>query len=163
MLIRHHHTFLMLLNRSNRDKGIITTVEESETPSYNVGGFHSAPIFSSKIVWATVPAWVISLYSALWSAMLDSLKAVHIDLELNKSAPKSVPGSKALGKMWQRIYQRLPLPSSWRRQSPSPSPRVATVIRSTAKKTILLDYGEWPIWNGVKAMKTGHILLGVCL
>ncbi|KAK0741353.1 hypothetical protein B0T18DRAFT_449732 [Schizothecium vesticola] len=155
-------TLLMLLNKSNHKKGI-ATVRESEAPHYDARGFQSTPIFSLKIVWATVPAWIISLYSALWSAMLDSLKAVHTDLELNKSAQKPIPGIKALGKVWQSIYQRLPLPSSWRRQSPPPSPQTASVVHSTAKRTMLLDYGEWPIYNGYKAMRTGHILLGVCL
>jgi hypothetical protein len=28
---------------------------------------------------------------------------------------------------------------------------------------MLLDYGQWPIRNGYKAMRAGHILLGVCL
>lgn len=154
-------TLLTLLNRSNRDKGI-ATVEDSETSHYDARGFQSAPIFSSKIVWATVPAWIISAYSALWSAMLDSLKAVHTDLELNKGRQKP-SGSKALGKLWQGIYQRLPLPSSWRRQSPSPSAQAAPVARSTAKRTMLLDYGEWPVLNGFRAIWAGHIFLGICL
>lgn len=155
-------TLLTLLNRSNHDKGI-ATVEDSETAHYDARGFQSAPIFSSKIVWATVPAWIISAYSALWSAMLDSLKAVHTDLKLNKERQKPIPGSKALGTLWQGIYRRLPLPSSWRRQSPFPPAQAASVVRSTAKRTMLLDYGEWPVLNGFRAIWAGHALLGICL
>lgn len=155
-------TLLTLLNRSNRDKGI-ATVEDSETSHYDARGFQSAPIFSSKIVWATVPAWIVSAYSALWSAMLDSLKAVHTDLELNKERQKPMPGSKTLGALWQGIYRRLPLPSSWRQQSPSPPAQAVPLARSTAKRTMLLDDGEWPVLNGFRAIWAGHTLLGICL
>ncbi|KAK1829125.1 hypothetical protein QBC39DRAFT_392809 [Podospora conica] len=157
-------TLLMLLKRSDSNKGI-ATVQESDTPSYDEArGFKSAPIFSSKIVWATVPAWIISAYSALWSAMLDALMAVHTDIELNKKYQKPLLGRrKTLGKLWQRFYQSLPLPSAWRRQSPAPPPQSAQAGHSTAKRTILLDYGEWPILNGFKAFRTGHIILGFSL
>lgn len=136
---------------SQRNNGL-ATVPDNNNASFDSKGFHPASIWSSSIVWATVPAWIISAYSSLWSAMLEALKKVQPTLELDR--PNVTRHSSALVReTWKQrllsIFGR------------KPSPPQATPPRSTAKRTLLLDYGEWPVLNGFKAIKQGHILLGI--
>ncbi|KAM0417010.1 hypothetical protein ACHAPT_012976 [Fusarium lateritium] len=143
----------ILWQKSQRNNGLVA-VPDNDNASFDSDGFHSAPILSSSIVWATVPAWIISAYSSLWSAMLDALKKLQPTLELDK--PNPTRRSRAL--VWGAWKQRL-----WsvfgRKPSSPPSPK--TPARSTAKSTLLLDYGEWPVLNGIKAIRQGHVLLGI--
>ncbi|KAK1750782.1 hypothetical protein QBC47DRAFT_435826 [Echria macrotheca] len=156
-------TIYALIDKSRREKGV-ATVGDSQSPLFDSAGFHPAPILSSSIVWTTVPAWIISAYSALWSAMLDDLKKAHATLELRKWEQTRLPGAGAWCTFWERVWRKLPLPSTFRRwlQSP-PLPAAAPPRCSTAKKTLLLDYGEWPVLNGIGAIFAGHTLLGLCL
>ncbi|RSL97653.1 hypothetical protein CDV31_012931 [Fusarium ambrosium] len=137
---------------SERDNGL-ATVPDNDNASFDSKGFHPASIWSSSIVWATVPAWIISAYSSLWSAMLEALKKVQPTLELDR--PNATRRSSVV--VWDAWKQRL-FSIFGRQPTPSPS-RVPT--RSTAKRTLLLDYGEWPVLNGFKAIKQGHVLLGI--
>ncbi|KAJ4313315.1 hypothetical protein N0V84_009492 [Fusarium piperis] len=136
---------------SQRDNGL-AAVPDNDNASFDSTGFHPASIWSSSIVWATVPAWIISAYSSLWSAMLEALKKVQPTLELDR--PNSTRRSSIM--VWEAWKQRL---LSIFGRKPSPPPTVPT--RSTAKRTLLLDYGEWPVLNGLKAIKQGHVLLGI--
>ncbi|KAK0705683.1 hypothetical protein B0H67DRAFT_594740 [Lasiosphaeris hirsuta] len=161
-------TIYALSDKSRREKGI-ATVGDSQGPSFDSAGFHPAPILSSSVVWTTVPAWILSAYSALWSAMLDDLREVHATLELRKWEQKRLPGADA----WQRFRRTLglkkiivPLPRAWRwwlQTRTPPLPAAAPERCSTAKHTLLLDYGEWPVLNGLGAISSGHTLLGLCL
>ncbi|EWY94862.1 hypothetical protein FOYG_04015 [Fusarium oxysporum NRRL 32931] len=117
-------TICALWHRSNTNNGHVT-VGDNRDPSFDSRGFHPPPILNSSIVWATVPAWIMSAYSSLWSAMLDSLKKVYLLLELEKENQKHIPFVEIL--------------------------------------TLLLDYGEWPVINGIRAALVGHVLLGFCL
>ncbi|RSL43788.1 hypothetical protein CEP54_014939 [Fusarium duplospermum] len=137
---------------SQRDNGL-ATVPDNDNASFDLKGFHPASIWSSSIVWATVPAWIISAYSSLWSAMLEALKKVQPTLELDR--PNATRRSSAV--VWEAWKQRL-LSIFGRKPSSSPA---TTPTRSTAKRTLLLDYGEWPVLNGFKAIKQGHVLLGI--
>ncbi|KAM5350841.1 hypothetical protein ACJ41O_007346 [Fusarium nematophilum] len=154
-------TICALWHKSNRDNGI-ATVGDSQNPYFDSTGFHPAPILSSSIVWATVPAWLMSAYSSLWSAMLDALKKVHPMLELEKANQTRLPGAETWEKLWWRLGQKLSLFGVSPGQPPSPPPSTRAIC-STAKRTLLLDYGEWPILNGFKAIREGHVLLGICL
>ncbi|KAF4462837.1 hypothetical protein FALBO_10350 [Fusarium albosuccineum] len=147
-------TICGLWHKSNRDNGI-TTVGDSRNSYFDSAGFHAAPILSSSIVWATVPAWIISAYSSIWSAMLDALKKVYPMLELDKANMVRLPGAESLESLWKQFRQKLPVFSALPRSTPTDF--------STAKHTLLLDYGEWPILNALKAIRVGHNLLGICL
>ncbi|KAI8673264.1 hypothetical protein NCS55_00645600 [Fusarium keratoplasticum] len=137
---------------SQRNNGL-ATVPDNDNASFDSKGFHPASIWSSSIVWATVPAWIISAYSSLWSAMLEALKKVQPILELDR--PNATRHTSAL--VWETWKQRL-LSIVGRKPS---QPQMTTPTRSTAKRTLLLDYGEWPVLNGFKAIKQGHVLLGI--
>ncbi|KAJ4265379.1 hypothetical protein NW762_004667 [Fusarium torreyae] len=150
-----------LWHKSNHDNGI-ATVGDSQNASFDSTGFHPAPILSSSIIWATVPAWIISAYSSLWSAMIDALKKVHPILELEKAKVARQPGAKLFGGLWNRFWQKLRFLSTSSRQSPHLPPSNPTTC-STVERVLLLDYGEWPIINGVKAIRVGHVLLGICM
>ncbi|KAF5227176.1 hypothetical protein FANTH_14839 [Fusarium anthophilum] len=145
-------TISVLWHISNTNNGLVT-VGDNPDPSFDSKGFHPPPILSSSIVWATVPAWIMSAYSTLWSAMLDSLKKVYLLLELEKEQQKPLPGVKLFNQFWERHFRH----QSAQSQS---TPRTRG---STIEKTLLLDYGEWPVINGFRAMRTGHVLLGICL
>lgn len=153
-------TICGLWHKSKRDNGI-ATVGDSRNALFDSTGFHSAPILSSSIVWATVPAWIMSAYSSLWSAMLDALKKVHPMLELDKANQVRLPGAHLWETSWSRLQPKLPF---FGKQPCQPSPQPSTLpARSTVQSTLLLDYGEWPILNGLKAIRAGHVLLGICL
>ncbi|KAM6527678.1 hypothetical protein FALCPG4_008727 [Fusarium falciforme] len=137
---------------SQRDDGL-AAVPDNDNASFDSTGFHPASIWSSSIVWATVPAWIISAYSSLWSAMLEALKKVQPTLELDR--PNSTRRSSAV--VWEAWKQNL-LSIFGRKSNPRPT---TARTRSTAKRTLLLDYGEWPVLNGFKAIKQGHVLLGI--
>ncbi|KAF4985134.1 hypothetical protein FDECE_16793 [Fusarium decemcellulare] len=147
-------TICGLWHKSNRDNGI-TTVGDSRNSYFDSAGFHAAPILSSSIVWATIPAWIISAYSSIWSAMLDALKKVHPMLELDKANLVRLPGSELWERFWKQFRQKLHVFGALSPSTPADL--------STAKHTLLLDYGEWPILNAFKAIRVGHILLGICL
>lgn len=153
-------TICGLWHTSNRNNGI-ATVGDSQNSYFDSAGFHPAPILSSSVVWATVPAWIMSAYSALWSAMLDALKKVHPTLELDRPNQKRFPGADAWQRFRVKLWHKLRLPRSRRRPLPS-TPGVPNGC-STVKRTLLLDYGEWPVLNGLQALRAGHTLLGVCL
>ncbi|KAF5979221.1 hypothetical protein FBULB1_5823 [Fusarium bulbicola] len=85
--------------------------------------------------------------------MLDSLKKVYLLLELEKEQQKPLPGVELFTHFWERHFRH----QSAQSQS---TPRTRG---STIEKTLLLDYGEWPVINGFRAMRTGHVLLGICL
>ncbi|KAF5627122.1 hypothetical protein F52700_8605 [Fusarium sp. NRRL 52700] len=145
-------TISVLWHVSNTNNGLVT-VGDNPDPSFDAKGFHPTPILSSSIVWAAVPAWIMSAYSSLWSAMLDSLKKVYLLLELEKEHQKPLPGVKLFMQGLERCF---------RRQSPQ-SQSTQRTRGSTIEKTLLLDYGEWPVINGFRAMRAGHVLLGICL
>jgi hypothetical protein len=145
-------TISVLWHVSNTNNGL-ATVADSPDPSFDSKGFHPPSILSSSIVWATVPAWIMSAYSSLWSAMLDSLKKVYLLLELDKDLQKPVPGTELFLKIWKRYFRHQSTQSQSTPQSKG----------STIEKTLLLDYGEWPVINGFRAMRAGHGLLGICL
>ncbi|KAF5567601.1 hypothetical protein FPHYL_3224 [Fusarium phyllophilum] len=145
-------TISVLWHISNTNNGL-ATVGDNPDPSFDSKGFHPPPILSSSIVWATVPAWIVSAYSALWSAMLDSLKKVYLLLELEREHQRPLPGVELLEKICGKLFHR---------QSPQ-SQSTPQMKGSTLKKTLLLDYGEWPVINGFRAMRAGHVLLGICL
>ncbi|KAF4432134.1 hypothetical protein F53441_13853 [Fusarium austroafricanum] len=151
-------TIFSLWHYSNVNNGI-ATVGDSPDASFDSKGFHAPPILGSSIVWATVPAWIMSAYSSLWSAMLDSLKKVQPLLELEKAKQKPLPGAEACRAIAKWLSQRLSLSSTPSTKPPSgPSTKYSTI-----KNTLLLDYGEWPIINGFRAMRVGHVLVGICL
>ncbi|KAF4952514.1 hypothetical protein FGADI_6749 [Fusarium gaditjirri] len=145
-------TICVLWHISNTKNGL-ATVGDNPDPSFDSKGFHPPPILSSSIVWATIPAWIMAGYSSLWSAMLDSLKKVYLLLELDKDHQKPLPGVESFMRIWERGF---------RHQSPQ-SQSTPQMKGSTIKKTLLLDYGEWPVINGLRAMRAGHVLLGICL
>ncbi|CZR43773.1 uncharacterized protein FPRO_07310 [Fusarium proliferatum ET1] len=145
-------TISALWHISNTNNGLVT-VRDNPDPSFDSEGFHPPPILSSSIVWAAVPAWIMSAYSSLWSAMLDSLKKIYLLLELDKEHQKPLPGVELFMRIWKRRF---------RHQSPQ-SQSTPQNKGSTIEKTLLLDYGEWPVINGFRAMRAGHVLLGICL
>ncbi|KAI1039989.1 hypothetical protein LB505_006026 [Fusarium chuoi] len=145
-------TISALWHISNTNNGLVT-VGDNPDPSFDSKGFHPPPILSSSIVWAAVPAWIMSAYSSLWSAMLDSLKKVSLLLELDKEHQRSLPGVELFMQVWKRTFHH---------QSPH-SQSTPQSKGSTIEKTLLLDYGEWPVINGFRAMRSGHVLLGICL
>ncbi|KAF5668765.1 hypothetical protein FDENT_11694 [Fusarium denticulatum] len=145
-------TISILWHISNTNNGLVT-VGDNPDPSFDSQGFHPPPILSSSIVWATVPAWIMSAYSSLWSAMLDSLKKVYLLLELEKEHQKHLPGAKLFTQFWERRLRH-------RSAQSQSTPRTRG---STIEKTLLLDYGQWPVINGFRAMRAGHVLLGICL
>ncbi|KAF5712267.1 hypothetical protein FMUND_8541 [Fusarium mundagurra] len=145
-------TISVLWHISNANNGL-ATVGDNPDPSFDSRGFHAPPILSSSIVWAAVPAWIMSAYSSLWSAMLDSLKKVYLLLELDKEHQRPFPGVELFEKIWKKLF---------RHQSPQ-SQSTPQSRGSTIEKTLLLDYGEWPVINAFRAMRTGHFLLGICL
>ena len=152
----------ILWRRSRVHKGI-ATVRDSQQTYFDAHGLHPPSLWSSSIVWTTVPAWVISAYSAFWSAMLEMLIEVHRTLGLYKSELIPLPGSKfskramgdSLGKLsfFRNRFQSVLCPSDTgeRREA------------ETAKRTIMLDYGSIPIVSSLKAMHYGHIILGLCM
>ncbi|RBR14515.1 hypothetical protein FVER53590_03357 [Fusarium verticillioides] len=85
--------------------------------------------------------------------MLDSLKKVYLLLELDKDLQKPLPGTELFLKIWTRYFRHQSTQSQSTPQSKG----------STIEKTLLLDYGEWPVINGFRAMRAGHVLLGICL
>ncbi|KAF5579811.1 hypothetical protein FPCIR_10875 [Fusarium pseudocircinatum] len=85
--------------------------------------------------------------------MLDSLKKVYLLLELEKEHQKPLPGLELFMQFWERHFRHQSAQSQ-------PTPRTRG---STIEKTLLLDYGEWPVINGFRAMRAGHVLLGICL
>ncbi|KAG4268403.1 hypothetical protein FPRO04_12437 [Fusarium proliferatum] len=85
--------------------------------------------------------------------MLDSLKKVYLLLELDKEHQRPLPGVEFFKQAWRRRFHH---------QSPH-SQSTPQNKGSTIKKTLLLDYGEWPVINGFRAMRAGHVLLGMCL
>ncbi|KAI1009553.1 hypothetical protein LB504_002945 [Fusarium proliferatum] len=85
--------------------------------------------------------------------MLDSLKKVYLLLELDKEHQRPLPGVELFMQVWKRRF---------RHQSPHSQPTPQNK-GSTIEKTLLLDYGEWPVINGFRAMRAGHVLLGICL
>lgn len=137
---------------SQRDDGL-AAVPDNDNASFDSTGFHPASIWSSSIVWATVPAWIISAYSSLWSAMLEALKKVQPTLELDR--PNSTRRTSTV--VWEAWKRKL-LSIFGRKPS---KPATTAPTRSTAKRTLLLDYGEWPVLNGLRAIKQGHVLLGI--
>ncbi|CEI63804.1 unnamed protein product [Fusarium venenatum] len=147
-----------LWHYSNINNGI-ATIGDSPDPSFDSRGFHAPPILGSSIVWATIPAWIMSAYSSLWSAMLDALKKVQPLLELEKANQVPLPGTEARRKLWKWLSQKLS-PSTASQGQPLSNPRPRG---STIQKTLLLDYGEWPVLNGLRAMRVGHVLMGICL
>ncbi|KAF5584307.1 hypothetical protein FPANT_7910 [Fusarium pseudoanthophilum] len=85
--------------------------------------------------------------------MLDSLKKVYLFLKLDKEHQRPFPGVELFERIWKKLFQYQSI------QSQS-TPRTRG---STIEKTLLLDYGEWPVINGFRAMRSGHVLLGICL
>ncbi|KAF4343947.1 hypothetical protein FBEOM_2104 [Fusarium beomiforme] len=85
--------------------------------------------------------------------MLDSLKKVYLHLELEKEHQKPLPGVELLIQLWKRVFHRQSAQSQSTPQTKG----------STIEKTLLLDYGEWPVINGFRAIRAGHVLLGICL
>ncbi|KAL5594834.1 hypothetical protein FOVSG1_008523 [Fusarium oxysporum f. sp. vasinfectum] len=85
--------------------------------------------------------------------MLDSLKKVYLLLELEKENQKHLPCVQILARFWERVSHH----QSTQSQS---TPQTK---HSTIGKTLLLDYGEWPVINGIRAVLVGHVLLGFCL
>ncbi|QGI81245.1 uncharacterized protein FFB20_10249 [Fusarium fujikuroi] len=145
-------TISVLWHISNTNNGLVT-VGDNPDPSFDSKGFHPPPILSSSIVWTAVPAWIMSAYSSLWSAMLDSLKKVYLLLELDKENQRPLPGVEFFKQAWRLHFHH---------QSPH-SQSTPQNKGSTIAKTLLLDYGEWPVINGFRAMRAGHVLLGICL
>ncbi|KAJ9422782.1 hypothetical protein QL093DRAFT_2562532 [Fusarium oxysporum] len=145
-------TICALWHRSNTNNGLVT-VGDNRDPSFDSRGFHPPPILNSSIVWATVPAWIMSAYSSLWSAMLDSLKKVYLLLELEKENQKHIPFVEILVRLLKRVSHHQSTQSQSHPQTK----------HSTIGKTLLLDYGEWPVINGIRAALVGHVLLGFCL
>ncbi|OBS26242.1 hypothetical protein FPOA_00183 [Fusarium poae] len=151
-------TICSLWHYSDVNNGI-ATIGDSPDPFFDSDGFHAPPILGSSIVWATIPAWIMSAYSSLWSAMLDALKKVQPLLELEKANQVPLPGTEACRKLWQWFSQKLSPSTTSQGQLPSnPKPKGSTI-----QKTLLLDYKEWPVINGLRAMRVGHVLMGVCL
>uniref|UniRef100_A0A0C4DJM1 Uncharacterized protein n=1 Tax=Fusarium oxysporum (strain Fo5176) TaxID=660025 RepID=A0A0C4DJM1_FUSOF len=132
---------------------LIGIIKQVSHPSFDSRGFHPPPILNSSIVWATVPAWIMSAYSSLWSAMLDSLKKVYLLLELEKENQKHIPFVEILVRLLKRVSHHQSTQSQSHPQTK----------HSTIGKTLLLDYGEWPVINGIRAALVGHVLLGFCL
>ncbi|KAF4427470.1 hypothetical protein FACUT_9587 [Fusarium acutatum] len=99
-------TVSILWHISNANNGL-ATVGDNPDPSFDSKGFHPPPILSSSIVWATVPAWIMSAYSSLWSAMLDSLKKVYLLLELDKEHQKPLPGVELFVQIWERRFRHV--------------------------------------------------------
>jgi hypothetical protein len=154
-------TISSLWHISNTHNGI-ARVGDDRDPSFDSKGFHPPPILSSSIVWATVPAWIMSAYSSLWSAMLDALKKVQPLLELEKANQKPHQWVEPWKNIWEWFLQRLP--SSRKPSGPRTQPSLGAVLNhSTVDRTLLLDYGEWPVINGLRAIWTGHVILGICL
>ncbi|KIL90152.1 hypothetical protein FAVG1_06891 [Fusarium avenaceum] len=140
----------------------IARVGDDRDPSFDSKGFHPPEILSSSIVWATIPAWIMSAYSSLWSAMLDALKKVQPLLELEKANQKPNHWAERWKNIWKWLLQRLsPLRKS---SAPTAQPSLGAVSNhSTVDRTLLLDYGEWPVINGLRAISKGHVILGICL
>ncbi|RGP69701.1 hypothetical protein FSPOR_4513 [Fusarium sporotrichioides] len=146
---------------SNTHNGI-ARVGDDRDPSFDSKGFHPPPILSSSIVWATVPAWIMSAYSSLWSAMLDALKKVQPLLELEKANQKPYNWVERWNNIWKWLLQRLSPSKKSSGPTAQPSPG-AVSNHSTVDRTLLLDYGEWPVINGLRAIRKGHVILGICL
>ncbi|KAL4727086.1 hypothetical protein ACLX1H_005986 [Fusarium chlamydosporum] len=105
----------------------------------------------------------MSAYSSLWSAMLDALKKVQPLLELEKANQKPDPWFERWKVFWKWFLQKLS-PSRKPPSAPMTQPPSRTGLNhSTVERTLLLDYGEWPVINGLKAICTGHVILGICL
>ncbi|KAF5579261.1 uncharacterized protein FSUBG_13654 [Fusarium subglutinans] len=85
--------------------------------------------------------------------MLGSLKKVYLLLKLEKEHQKPLPGIEFFTQLWERRF----------RHQSAQSQSISRTRGSTIEKTLLLDYGEWPVINGFRAMRTGHVLLGICL
>lgn len=122
-------TIYGLWHKWNCENGI-ATVGDSRNPFFDSTGL--------SIVWATVPAWIISAYSSLWSAVLGAFEKLHPMMELDKANQVRLPSAESREASWSRLWQRLPLLGVSPGYPPPPPPTVC----STAKRTLLLDYGE---------------------
>ncbi|KAJ9157651.1 hypothetical protein NKR23_g336 [Pleurostoma richardsiae] len=139
----------------------IATVGDSQNAYFDDKGFHPASLWSSSIVWTTVPAWILSAYSAFWSAMLEVLTDAHRTLGLYRTEQKHLPGSVAFRKAITGFLRQLPFFRG--KFQPVRLPAGAKPESTTARMTIMLDYGNWPVLNAAKAIYYGHGLLGLCM
>jgi hypothetical protein len=94
--------------------------------------------------------------------MLDALKKMQPLLELEKANQKPYRWVEQWKSIWETFLQRL---SPLRKPSgPTAQPFPAAVSNhSTVDRTLLLDYGEWPVINGLRAIWKRHVILGICL
>jgi len=139
----------VLWRKSVVEFGFADVTDYEFSASFDATGFHPAKALGSSFWWTTVPSWILGIYTAFWSAMLDELQECHTTLELHKSELKPLPWSNYL----TRIFGRK---SSTKLEKENPDV-------STTRKTLLLEYGHFPFVNAITAFRYGHTLLGLCM
>lgn len=95
--------------------------------------------------------------------MLEVLIQVHRTLGLYKADLIPFPGSVLVKRAIQKSLGKLPLLCRKLQPALRPSDDDAKVEATTAKRTIMLDYGSLPVINSFKALCYGHILLSFCM
>jgi hypothetical protein len=124
-------------------KNGIATVEDPPSARFDSGGLQGGDIVFQGLYWTALPAWIVGAYGSLWSAAVDQLKDSQPTMELYKHERKTKP----------RFRRMLP-PTFGKRPA-----------KSTAEKTLWLDYGKYifpfhAIWI---AFKNRHFLVAYCL
>jgi hypothetical protein len=139
----------MLWHKSNINNGIVA-VPDTPSASFDSTGFHGPRIWTSTLLWTTIPAWVMSLYSAFWSAMLDELKNCQSTIELRRSdKSRRVPPSF--------------LPR-WLCKVMGYHNQGGNLGKASARHTILLDYRQViPVFDSFKAIRNRHFFLALCM
>jgi len=102
-----------------------------------------------SLLWTFVPTLFMGLYGAVWTGMLEQLLG-----------SLSIVDMLRVGRSMKATAPSTPRPGPTK----PTSPLEGALERSTAKKTVLLDYGQYtPGLNFVVAWRNGHRLIALCM
>jgi hypothetical protein len=143
---------------STKNDGLINV---PDTPSSVDGfnGIHGAFLWTYALLWTFLPTFVVSMCGKLFSKTLQVLEECQPTIELRKYSthstnPSSGNGDKAGLTLLPSCQKDV---GSNRRQEVSK--------KSTAKLTVLLDYGNYwfPLIDTFYAFRNKHFIIGVCM